>query len=148
MVVDRPALVGTLPAKETVSVRLDPLLTAEGAPAGKPVRVESAALAFRRGGKETGRVTGEGRRLDLLGEIIGTRQIDDATNVLLPKDMDAFERTTASVTATVQLLLDDGSAHVERVERLVCALYSLLDELTEEVVTHARARAARGTPEV
>ena len=146
VVVDRPALVGTLPAKETVSVRLDPLLTVEGAPAGKPVRFEPAALAFRRGGKESGRVTGEGRRLDLLEQIIGTRQIDDATKLLLPKDMDAFEQAAASATETAQSLLGDGSEMVEKVERLVCALYSVSDELADEVVAHARHRAGSATP--
>lgn len=66
---------------------------------------------------------------------------------LPPKDMDAFERTVAVLEATVKGLLDDGSTMVERVERLVCALYGLPDELTEDVVAHARARAARGTQE-
>ena len=146
MVVGRPALVGTLSAKETVSVRLDPLLTVEGAPAGKPVRFEPAALAFRRGGKESGRVTGEGRRLDLLEQIIGTRQIDDATKLLLPKDMDAFEQAAVSATETAQSLLGDGSEMVEKVERLVCALYSVSDELADEVVAHARHRAGSATP--
>lgn len=62
--------------------------------------------------------------------------------------MDVFERVTAALEATVQGLLDDGSTMVEQVERLVCALYGLPDDLTEDVVAHARTRAARGTAEV
>lgn len=146
VVVDRAVLVGTLPARQTVSVRLDPLLTIEGTPVGKPTRVQPAALAFRRGGKETGRVTGEGRRLDLLQEIVGARQIDDLASTVLPKDMDAFERAAATAAATVQSLLDEGSDLVEHVERLVCALYGVPDELTVEVVARARRRAGSGTP--
>ena len=61
VVVDRAALVGTLPARETVSVRLDPLLTFEGAPSGKPARVEPAALAFRRTLSFHGRFTQRNR---------------------------------------------------------------------------------------
>lgn len=105
-----------------------------------------AALAFRRGGKETGRVTGEDRRLDLLQEMIGMHQIDDATKLLLPKDMDAFDRAVAALTATVQGLLQDGSTMVEQVEHLVCGLYGLTDELTQEVIAHARRRAGSNTP--
>ena len=38
-------------------------------------------------------------------------------------------------------LLAGGRRLVEEVERLVCALYDLSDELTEKVVAHAVARA-------
>lgn len=100
-------------------------------------------LAFRRGGSETGRIVGDGRRLDLIQEIIGTGAIDDAGLVLLPRELEAFGRLSESVAAEVARLLDDGSAMVERVERLVCALFEVPDDLTDAVVTHARARAAR-----
>lgn len=38
-------------------------------------------------------------------------------------------------------LLAEGRRLVEEVERLVCAFYDLLDELTEKVVAYAVARA-------
>lgn len=141
---DRPATVTALPKRETVSVRLDPGLTIEGSPSGKARRVEPAALAFRRGGAETGRVVGEGRRLDLLEEIVGERTIDEVGAVLLPRDIDRFDARVADRLASVQRLLEDGRAKVEQVERLVCALYALDADLTDEVVEHALARARRG----
>lgn len=143
---DRPALVATLPRKATVSVRLDQALQIDGAPSGKAHRVEPAALAFRRGGRETGRVVGDGRRLDLLQEIVGAAAVNDVAVVLLPRDLDAFETDAAALAATVQRLLDEGRAKVERVERLVCSLYWLDDELTDAVVEHAVARARHATP--
>ena len=127
-------------------MRLDPALTVEGSPSGKARRVEPGVLAFRRGGAETGRVVGEGRRLDLLEEIVGQRSVDEVGAVLLPRDLDRFEADATERLATVQGLLDDGRARVERVERLVCALYGLDADLTEAVVEHAVARARRAMP--
>ena len=146
VVADRPATVAALPKRQTVSVRLDPALTVEGSPSGKARRVEPGVLAFRRGGAETGRVVGEGRRLDLLEEIVGQRSVDEVGAVLLPRDLDRFEADATERLATVQGLLDDGRARVERVERLVCALYGLDADLTEAVVEHAVARARRAMP--
>jgi len=39
-----------------------------------------------------------------------------------------------------------GKAKVEQVERLVCGLYGLDDELTDAVVEHAVTRARRARP--
>ena len=106
-------------------------------------------LVFRRGGKEMGRIAGEGRRLDLLQEIVGTRTADDAVKLLLPKDMDGFDGAAAALTAEVRSLLTEGREKVERVERLVCALYGLDADLTDAVVEHAVARAKRSmSPDV
>lgn len=141
--IDRPALVADLGKKETVSVRLDPGLTVEGKPAGKPRREAPSVLSFRRGGDETGRVTGELERLDLLAEIISTRAIDDVGSIVLPKNLVELGRLTEDRATSVSQLLAEGREKVERVERLVCALYGLPDELTEAVVEHAIARATR-----
>ena len=81
--------------------------------------------------------------IDLLMEIIGTSAADDVGSILLPKDPAAFERLADDRAETVAELLAEGRAKVERVERLVCALYGLPDELTDAVVQHAIERAAR-----
>ena len=143
--IDRPALVGTLPTASTVSVRLDPSLRVDGSPSGRASRVEPAAVAFRRGGSETGRVVGEGRRLDLLEEIVGSAMVGDVGSILLPRDLDAFDRDVAALATSVQGLLDEGRAKVEHVERLVCSLYGLDDDLTNAVVEHAVDRARRAS---
>jgi len=141
--IDRAALVAELRKRETLSVRLDPSLTVEGKPAGKRRREAPDALAFRRGGNETGHVTGDPARLDLLAEIIGTCAADDVGSILLPKDVVALVRLADERATSVSQLLAEGREKVERVERLVCALYGLPDELTEAVVQHAIERAAR-----
>ncbi len=141
--IDGPALVAELGKGDTVSVRLDPALTVEGKPAGKPRREAPDALALRRGGDETGRVTGDPDRLDLLAEIIGASAADDVGSILLPKDLVALVQLADDRATIVSKLLAEGREKVERVERLVCALYGLPDELTEAVVEHAIARATR-----
>jgi hypothetical protein len=45
----------------------------------------------------------------------------------------------------VQALLREGRTLVERVERLVCGLYGVPEDLTDAVVDHAVARAARAS---
>jgi hypothetical protein len=147
VVVNRPALIETLEPRQTLSVRLDPSLTLEGSPSGRATRTEPAALAFRRGGRETGRVVGAEARLDLLEEIVGTSMVDDVGSVLLPRDLEAFDREAETLVETVQALLDDGRAKVERVERLVCGLFGLDEALTDSVVEHAVARARRAMPD-
>jgi len=141
--IDRPALVAELGKGDSVSVRLDPGLEIEGKPAGKSRREKPDVLAFRRGGAETGRVVGDPERLELLVEIVGARSIDDPGSVLLPKDLDSFDQLAQERARTVSELLADGRRKVEQVERLVCTLYGLPDELTEAVVQHAVERAAR-----
>lgn len=88
-------------------------------------------------------MTGDPERLDLLAEIIGTSAMDDVGSILLPKDLGAFASLADDRATIVSQLLAEGREKVERVERLVCALYGLSDELTEAVVQHAVERAAR-----
>jgi hypothetical protein len=141
--IDRPALVAELPARSKVSVRLDAALAVEGRPSGKPRRDAPDVVTFRRGGDETGRVIGDADRLDMLAEIIGTSAADDVGSILLPKDLVALVQLADDRATSVSKLLAEGREKVERVERLVCALYGLPDELTEAVVEHAIARATR-----
>jgi len=143
VVVDRRKLIAGLKTNETVSVRLDSLLelTVSEPGSGRPRREAEALLVFRRGRKETARVAGDGERLDLLEEVVGERVPDDLGAVQLPKDLLAFEQRASEQSRVVGALLAEGRRLVEEVERLVCALYEVSDELTEEVVAHAVRRA-------
>lgn len=139
--VDPAALVSDLPALQLVSVRL--ALDVSGAPAGKPVRGAPGAVVFRRGRDETGRVEGDPAMLDLLEALVAASPEADPRELLLPKDPAALAALVDGRAREVRSLLDEGRRLVEEVERLVCALYGLPADLTEAVVEHAAARAAR-----
>jgi hypothetical protein len=141
--VNRPELVRTRTRREVVSVRLDPMLTVTGKPRGRPRPQAPGVLVFRQGRDETGRVTGDEARLELLEEILGTQSHDDVGSVLLPKDLGAFAALEEEHQLVVRDLLEEGRRKVEEVERLVCALYGLPENLTDAVVQHAIDRAAR-----
>ncbi|MGH9322555.1 MAG: hypothetical protein ACRD3V_22055, partial [Vicinamibacteria bacterium] len=141
--IDRPALVAELPKKEKISVRLDPALGVLGSPTGKLRRDGPELLVFKRGRDETGSVAGNAERLDLLAEILGAVSADDVAKVLLPKDLRAFDRLARDRAKSVTALLKEGREKVEQVERLVCALYGVPEDLTNAVVEHAVARASR-----
>jgi hypothetical protein len=144
--IEQAALLGELPAKDKVSVRLDSSLSLTGpGTRGKPLREGRKALVLRRGKAETARVEGDPARLDLLERLLGGRATEDLGAVLLPKDLDAFERLAAERAEAVRALLAEGRELVERVERLVCALYDVPADLTDEVVAHAVERARRST---
>jgi hypothetical protein len=138
---DDAALVAALPKSGTTSVRVDSALAVIGSPQGRLVRDSPGAVAFRRGGGETGRVEGDPADLDLLVSLVG-RETDGAEAILLPKDRLAYATARAARLAEAERLLAEGRALVERVERLVCALYDVPDELAEAVVEHAAARAS------
>jgi hypothetical protein len=144
--VDDAGLVAELAAAETVSVRLDPALAVEGAPAGRTKRTGPGVLSFRRGQQESGRISGDPRRLDLLETLIGAGRAANVPAVVLPKDVVAHAARRDARYVQVRKLLEEGRELVERVERLVCGLYGLSDEMTDEVVAHALARAARSAP--
>ena len=143
--VDRAAVIRELPESEVVSVRLDPELDARvgDPPLGRPHRLDERTLVFRRGNAETARITGENARIDLLAELTGGKAPDDLRSVLLPRDLKAFEKRMGERANLVGRLLAEGRRMVEEVERLVCALYDVQDDLTEEVVAHAVVRAGR-----
>ena len=144
--VDDAKLVERLPVGEKVSVRLDPDLAVEGTPAGRVVRAGAAVLAFRRGKSETGRMTGTPERIDLLVALIGSGRVENPSVILLPKNLPAYLALRVAEADVVRELLEQGRVLVERVERLVCALYDVPDELTEAVVDHAVARAGTAQP--
>ncbi len=145
--IDLPALVRSLPASERVSVRLDSRLekTLRTKPHGRPRREAAGVLGFRRG-RETARVEGEEALLDLLEATIGGKAVDDVSGVELPKDVLGPGRLAAERAEIVYGLLADGRRLVEHIERLVCALYDVPDELADEIIAHAVARAGVSTP--
>jgi len=102
--VDVAALVALLPAAATVSIRLDPELVVAGVPAGKFHREDNTTVAFRRGRAETGRVAGNPTRLDLVEGIVGSNTVDDATAILLPRDLDAMRTLVTERAEEVTLL--------------------------------------------
>lgn len=84
-------------------------------------------------------------KLRLLQAAIGTRrdlQPSDLVKITLPKDPDHFTRRVAAIAEEIEALLTMGRALVEVVERLVCALYGVPVDLTDEVVAHAIERSA------
>ena len=144
--VDRAALLDSLPRHATVSVRLDAALVVEGTPSGTVGRAAADVLVARRGRQETGRVTGDPARLDLLEELLARRDGDRLGSLLLPKDLNALERAATERRDEVVRLLAEGRRLAEEVERLVCRLYDVPDELAEAVVAHAVERAGRSQP--
>ena len=147
-VVEPSPLIGGLPPEGTVSIRLDMRLTSAlgPAPLGRPTRRGPHSLVFRRGRQDTGRITGDPPVLDLLQTVLDART-EDPGGVLLPKDLDAFAMLVEARTAEIAELLMEGRRLVEEVERLVCALYAVPDELTDEVIEHAVRRARSAGPE-
>ncbi len=144
--IDRRALINELAASEKVSVRLDPSLAATASEErGRPERISDDVLVLRRGKTEVARVTGDKARLDLLEETLGAKATDRILDVELPRNLDSFMQLVDERTLMVQELLAEGRRLVEEVERLVCALYEVPDELTEGVVAHAVDRAARAS---
>lgn len=138
-----------LRAAEVVSVRIDPELTAdvegEGV-LGRP-RKANGILELVYSRKVTARIEGPSSRLDLLEEnlarmdrILGT----DLLRARLPKDVAAFDQAIDEEAAKVRGLLQEGRSFVEAAERIVCALFDLPEDLEDEVVSHAIARAERG----
>jgi hypothetical protein len=143
VVIDRVALLAELPESELISVRLDPQLelTRGEPPLGHPHRGDEQTLVFQHGRVEKARVVGDRERIDFLVELLAGKTPDDLEAILLPRDLDAFARRVEERTELVAELLAEGRKLVEEVERLVCALYELPEDLTDEVVEHAVRRS-------
>jgi hypothetical protein len=112
--------------------------------APSPARVarpSARLLELRRGKRVTGRVAGDPSRLDLLEHILGGKADEHVLDTLLPKDVAAFAARVEERRQLVTSLLAQGRDLVERIERLVCAVYDVPDDLTEQVVEHAVRRA-------
>ena len=142
--VDDRALVSELPAAETVSLRLDERLRVDGGEvaSARVGRRDRKTLELVRGKKTLGSVTGEPGRVDLLAHVLDGKAGADLLDTRLPKDEEAFATRVAERKEVVERLLLEGRELVERVERLVCAIYDVPDDLTEQVVAHAVRRSS------
>ena len=109
------------------------------------VRTSAGALTLQRGRKDVGRIVGDPARLDLIEQVLGGTADESVGETLLPKDLSLFALRAEEHRRGVADLLAEGRRLVEEVERLVCALYDVPDELTEDVVAHALARAGTGS---
>ena len=142
--IDEPALVCELPATEVVSVRLHPLIDMDFAdPAAVRVqRAGAGVLELRRGRRVVGTLSGNEAAVEFVEHLLAGRADERLPELLVPKDLDAFGRRVAERARGVEALLAEGRDLVERVERLVCAVYDVPDDLTEQVVAHAVRRAS------
>lgn len=147
VLVDLAALLAGLPVADTISVRLDTALVHDLSSArGRIVRVAPGELSLINGKTLVGHVQGPADRLDLLQALLPDRSDGTAVGAtVLPRSLTAFDALAAAKRDEVQGLLDEGRRLVEEIERLVCALYDVPDELADEVIAHAVARAARAT---
>lgn len=149
-VLEPAAVIAELRDEETVSVRIDPTLRvtiSSDGPLGRP-HAEGSLLRFRRARQLTAAVEGPEERLALLARVVDRRALPaDLERTRLPKDLPRFAVVCERRLAEIDRLLMEGRDLVERAERLVCRLYGLPDELTEEVVASAVQRAQGRGPE-
>jgi hypothetical protein len=141
---DDRALIAELPANQKVSIRLDARLDLElrERARARVVRTEQTRLSLERGKRDIGRISGGVDTLDLLEQVLSGSADGNVGETLLPNDLVAFRTLADERRGAVADLLADGRRLVEEVERLVCALYDVPDELTEDVIAHAVTRAA------
>jgi hypothetical protein len=141
--VDQRSILRELPDFETVSVRLHDALTLvlEEPVRAKVRRLQPRLLELVRGRQVVGTLAGESHWLDLVERLLGGVADESLPELLLPKDPALFARRCAERKHLVEGLLREGRELVERVERLVCAVYDVPDDLTEAVVEHAVRRA-------
>jgi hypothetical protein len=139
---DERALMGDLPAAETVSVRLHPGIELDFAEpsVAKVHRAGPTTLELRRGRKAVGSISGDEPVLDLLERLLDGNADEQLAERLVPKDLSLFADRVRERTELVQALLAEGRDLVERVERLVCAVYDVPDDLTDQIVAHAVRR--------
>jgi hypothetical protein len=141
--VDQRALLASVSAAETVSLRLDPKLDLafEDPGPARTVRSNRRTLELHRGRRRAGTIQGDEKRLDMLEALLGGKADEHVEDTLLPKDLNAFASQVEDRRQLVVDLLARGRELVERVERLVCAVYDVPDDLTEQVAAHAVRRS-------
>jgi len=88
-----------------------------------------------------GTLAGNEAAVEFVEHLLAGRADERLPELLVPKDLDAFARRVAERTRGVEALLAEGRDLVEQVERLVCAVYDVPDDLTEQVVAQAVRRA-------
>lgn len=141
--IDERALVAELPAAETVSVRLhDGLVLDFPEPAKvKLRRAKPDLIELVRGRQVVGRLEGEAAVLDLVDGLVDGAADEHLPELLLPADLVLFAARRTDRRQLVAGLLAEGRELVERIERLLCAVYDVPDDLADAVVEHAVRRA-------
>jgi hypothetical protein len=139
--------VAALPKKKRASVRVDPELGCSIDTDGTlgNVMLDGDGLVFSYRRHPVARVDGPTEKLMLLAELLAERaklQPADLLATEVPRDIEAFRAEVERAGEEVGRLLGDGRVLVEAAERLVCALYAIPRDLTDEVVAHAISRAA------
>jgi hypothetical protein len=143
VVVDARAMVARTDEHDLVSLRIHPDVTFEVPNAkAKASRSEPGRIDLVRARKVLGKVEGPSVVLDFIEEIVADDGIEHPEQILVPRDITVFRDACTDAEQTVTKLLVEGRDLVERVERLVCALYEVPDELIELVIAHSDARAA------
>lgn len=141
------AFVGAMPESRKASVRVDPELSLSidtDGTLGRP-SIEDDELVFRYRGKLVARVEGPREKLMLLAELAvpaAPLMPNQLREIEVPRDVDEFKATVEAATDEVTRLIASGRVLVELAERLVCVLYSIPEDLEEEVIAHAAERAA------
>ena len=138
--------VAALPKKKRASVRVDPDISCSIDTDGTLGKVapDSDRLVFSYRRRPVAQVDGPAEKLMLLAELLADTanlQPADLLAAEVPRDIEAFRAEVESAGGEVGRLLGDGRVLVEGAERLVCALYAIPLDLTDEVVAHAIARA-------
>lgn len=139
-----------LPKKKRASVRVDPDLNCSIDTDGTlgSVMFDGTGLVFSYRRHPVARVDGPDEKLMLLAELLAERKKLQPADLLaaeVPRDIAAFRAEVERAGEEVSRLLGGGRVLVEAAERLVCALYAIPLDLTDEVVAHAIARVAAHT---
>ena len=93
------------------------------------------------GNSHAAMLAGASEGIPLLEHVVGGTADEHLLDTLLPKDIAAFRARAEKRRTAVEALLKERRELVERIERLVCAVYDVPDDLTEQVVAHAVRRA-------
>jgi hypothetical protein len=148
---DITVFVAELPKKRRASLRVDPELKLRLHTDGSLGRatIGGGALVFRYKRQVVAEVEGPPDKLLLLSEVFpgDDKPMPDRLQAAeLPRDTAAFRANVETAQGEVRQLLGAGRLLVEAAERIVCALYALPTDLTDEVVAHAITRAGEVPP--
>ena len=143
--VDRGAALSQLSASDLRSVRLDPTLTVAITTDGILGRAQLTddAAVFSHARRNTARIEGPSDRLALLLDVVAGGQLtpEDLLSVKLPVSVRKLDEHLERRQSEVDALLESGRKLVETIERLVCRIYGVPDDLTELVIASATSRA-------
>ena len=98
---------------------------------------------FSHARRNTARIEGPSDRLALLLDVVAGGQLtpEDLLSVKLPVSVRKLDEHLERRQSEVDALLESGRKLVETIERLVCRIYGVPDDLTELVIASATSRA-------